>query len=83
MVDENALYKQTFQQLFMHVARDAANNSSPGKGNYLNTNTNKNNSNNAALETLRLSLQSVDSEIEKIKLKSLYVVNHFNKINSM
>jgi len=68
------LYKQTFQQLFNLVARDASNPS---------TNIDSSGSENTpALQTLKLSLQSVDNEVGKIRLKSTYIINHFNKINS-
>lgn len=68
------MYKQTFQQLFNLVARDASNPS---------TNIDSSGSENTpALQTLKLSLQSVDNEVGKIRLKSTYIINHFNKINS-
>jgi len=39
-------------------------------------------SKNSTLLTLKNSIQSVDNEVEKIRLKSTYVINHFNKVNN-
>lgn len=75
IIEENGLYKQTFQQLFNLVARDASSQIEDVDASGAENNI-------AALQTLKLSLEAIDDEVGKIRLKSTQIVNHFNKINS-